>query len=399
MFKIAIPMFLKIETPLHVGSGQDLGVVDLPIQREKHTNYPKIEASGIKGSIREVFEEMAESLALRIFEEEEKSQEALQQLYFKVLSNKNRCLFEKKVPSLMEKICNEIKSIKEESESDDGGRKKQKESIKKVKEYIVHPLFGPEENGDFAGALGFSDARILLFPVRSVKGVFAYITCPYVLRRLCKDLEMSISSLNTVNNEVYIDIKENIKNLTDVISDVDVNEEKCITSSDSLLHIEVGKKEKMVVLEEYTFKVIESKDMLLNSIVNISGLEESESNRLMIVSDNDFRDFVTLSTEVITRTKIDNNTGTVKSGALFTEEYLPSEAVMYALVFASPIFGNGKRKEIFRDETSIKEAENVMSLFIDIMPKLVQMGGNATLGKGLICVEFPSNQIRKNQPE
>ena len=56
MFKQAKPLFLIVETPLHAGSGNDLGIVDLPIQREKHTDYPKIEASGLKGSIREIFD-------------------------------------------------------------------------------------------------------------------------------------------------------------------------------------------------------------------------------------------------------------------------------------------------------------------------------------------------------
>ena len=55
MFKQAKPLFLIVETPLHAGSGSDLGIVDLPIQREKHTDYPKIEASGLKGAIRETF--------------------------------------------------------------------------------------------------------------------------------------------------------------------------------------------------------------------------------------------------------------------------------------------------------------------------------------------------------
>lgn len=44
MFKSAKPVFLIVETSLHAGSGSDLGIVDLPIQREKHTDYPKIEA-------------------------------------------------------------------------------------------------------------------------------------------------------------------------------------------------------------------------------------------------------------------------------------------------------------------------------------------------------------------
>jgi len=38
---------------LHPGSGSELGIVDLPIQRERHTGYPKIEGSGLKGSLRE----------------------------------------------------------------------------------------------------------------------------------------------------------------------------------------------------------------------------------------------------------------------------------------------------------------------------------------------------------
>ena len=56
MYKKAIPFFLICETPLHAGSGSDLGVIDLPIQRERHTTFPKIESSSLKGSLREAFE-------------------------------------------------------------------------------------------------------------------------------------------------------------------------------------------------------------------------------------------------------------------------------------------------------------------------------------------------------
>ena len=59
MYKIARPLFFRCITPMHVGCGSDLGIVDLPIQREKHTGYPKIESSGIKGCIREDFEAVA----------------------------------------------------------------------------------------------------------------------------------------------------------------------------------------------------------------------------------------------------------------------------------------------------------------------------------------------------
>jgi CRISPR-associated protein Cmr4 len=49
--------FLKIKTisPLHVGSGSALSTVDLPIQREKHTGFPLVHSTSIKGSMRSHF--------------------------------------------------------------------------------------------------------------------------------------------------------------------------------------------------------------------------------------------------------------------------------------------------------------------------------------------------------
>ena len=41
MFKKAKPFFIKTLSSMHVGSGSDLGIIDLPIQREKHTGFPK----------------------------------------------------------------------------------------------------------------------------------------------------------------------------------------------------------------------------------------------------------------------------------------------------------------------------------------------------------------------
>src|SRR5215212_9939032 len=41
------------ETPLHCGSGSGSGFVDLPIQRERHSNFPVIPGSTIKGVLRD----------------------------------------------------------------------------------------------------------------------------------------------------------------------------------------------------------------------------------------------------------------------------------------------------------------------------------------------------------
>lgn len=43
-------------TPCHAGSGSSFGVIDLPIQRERHTNWPLIHASGMKGAMRAQFD-------------------------------------------------------------------------------------------------------------------------------------------------------------------------------------------------------------------------------------------------------------------------------------------------------------------------------------------------------
>ncbi len=52
MFKQNKLLFLYAVTPVHMGAGQALGVVDNPIQRERHTNHPNMAGSGIKGAIR-----------------------------------------------------------------------------------------------------------------------------------------------------------------------------------------------------------------------------------------------------------------------------------------------------------------------------------------------------------
>ena len=118
-----IMLGLFAETPLHPGTGSTTGVVDLPVQRERHTDFPIIQASGIKGAMREAAE--------------------------------------KKWPAI-----------------DEDGKKKTNP--------IVSAIFGPKDS-DHAGALAVTDARILAFPVRSLTNVYVWVTCPAVISRLKRD--------------------------------------------------------------------------------------------------------------------------------------------------------------------------------------------------------------------
>jgi len=291
MFKKAKIFYIKTITPMHVGSGSDLGIVDMPIQRESHTSYPKIEGSSLKGSIREAFEQSG----------------------------------------VDEIKIHQVFGFDETNAS---------ENAKKT--------FG-ENKDKFAGALGFSDARILLFPVKSVRGVFAYITCPDVIKRFKKDLEICKEKVNfEIPNENTITNNSKVK----------VNDNN-------------------VILEEYTFEIEEDKNTneLAEFLSQELGIEEI-GEKLVILSDDDFKDFVNMFTEIITRTKIDNITGTVKDGALFTEEYLPAETIMYSLALASPIMAPIEKSEI-------KDENKVLEFFEKNCPEILQIGGNATIGKGI----------------
>lgn len=306
MFQTSKPLFFICETPLHAGSGNDLGIVDLPIQREKHTSFPKIESSSLKGAIRESIEG-----------------EFIKQKADKAIERKND---------------------------------------------IVFALFGPEDAGNNAhiGALGFSDARLLLFPVKSMKGVFAWVTCPKVLDQFKRDLNITDASFG-ISGDYKVDTEGVCKLLNNDKSNLK------ISNSQNIL------------LEEYAFSYEP-----VNLAVNGKPLQDWFAENLptewqdkikediVILSNDDFKDFVNLSTEVITRTAIDNEKGTVKPGALFTEEFLPAESVMYSLVMASPVFK--------KDKGGLDTADKVMAEFETHLKALpvIQIGGGATLGKGIV---------------
>jgi len=301
MYKKFQPFFLIVETPLHAGSGSELGVLDLPIQRERYTNFPKIEGSSLKGAIREAFEATqndADSISL---------------------------------------------------------------------------VFGPEDDDIYASAIGFTDAKVLCFPVKSLKGVFAWVTCPMVLNRFVEDMHMT-------GQEEVID-NWDLSNVTNTVSE----------GSQVLLS-------NKVVLEEFTFEVCENKttseianalsEFLFSEDPVYAYWKEKMKKDLVILSDEDFEDFVSMSTEVITRTRISNETGTVETGALWTEEFLPQDTILYSIAMATPVRVEPNKKKEFHGDTSDKEAEKVIEFFKKGIPEVINIGGDQTIGKGIVRIRL-----------
>ena len=180
---------------------------------------------------------------------------------------------------------------------------------------LLDVVFGPPagKSSDFAGALSVTDARLLAFPVRSLKGVFAWVTCPAVLDRLARDASLAHLSLSWTVPQC----KENEA----VVSSGGCN---CLVGTS-------------LVLEEFEFTKAAADDAqeVAGWIANHL-LPEKEPNQqrnpyagtvvrfpkqFVILHDNDFTHFARHATEIMARVGLDYETKTVKSGCFSTRSF------------------------------------------------------------------------------
>lgn len=308
-------MIFNTITSTHAGSGTELSYIDLPIQREGHTGYPKIESSTIKGCLRSHI----------------------------TLKNEN-------------------------------GEKKTEKAA------MIEQIFGKADQGDFASAMAITDARILFFPVKSAKGIFGWVTCPFVLERFFKDYKLATDKDFPVEWEPE----------GESMSTSWAPKAGCIPNTGSKLSQHMGAKQ-VVMLEDYTFTVEENQNFKKFLLEFIKVLPEDSITRNMILehavilSDDDFAGFVKYSTEVNTRIKIDPKTGTVAGTALFTEEYLPPESILYSLVF----FNDSHIAQGEEEGKTVIERTQVKKEFMDLFSEdMIQIGADTTLGKGLVQVKL-----------
>lgn len=298
MFDKAAILYLYAETPLHAGSGTSLGVVDLPIQRERITGYPIVQASGLKGCLRDAV-----------------------------------------------------------GNGDPQRRQK------------VELVFGPDTQraSDHAGAISVGDARILLFPVRSLWGVFAWVTSRDVLARFRRDAQMAHVPVNWTETGPAID-------------------GEALVASEAL--VSNGR----IVLEEFAFAAKEDATakaiagwLAQNSLPageEYAYWRKALPQRLVILPENAFRDFMLFSTEVVSRIRLDDKTKTVARGALWSEEHLPSDTLLYALLFAS-------KPRVNSPPSDLRDADSVLKFVTDcIDDKRLQLGGDATVGRGFVKVRI-----------
>lgn len=269
-------------SPLHAGTGQGVGVIDLPIARERATGIPFLPGSSIKGVLRDT--------------------------------------------------CPDSKRL---------------------------AVFGPDTDHaeDHASSVQFTDARLLLLPVRSLAGTFAWVTSPLLLQRFKRDIEETDNLRAPVN------------------APQPASEKICVVSKEGCKIMLMHERQQAVVLEDLLLTPQPNEDVTLWANWLSSHLfpkdafwGEALRARLCIVHDNVLSFLVQTATEITARIQLDDKKKTVKETALWYEEALPAETVLASLVIASPVKA---------------EASEVFQVVNHLAQSVLQFGGNATVGRGL----------------
>lgn len=284
-------LFIHALTGLHPGGGTALGVVDLPVQRERHTQWPVIAGSSLKGVLRDAWRSK--------------------------LGAENHQLL---------------------------------------------AAFGPDtaNASDFAGALAFTDARLLAFPVRSLCGVFAWVTCRAVLGRLERDARLLAG--NSATPPTAPPVKR--------------GDAACPKGSDLLVDGE------RLLLEEFEFhrsgNDAGAADWLAENAVTDKATAARLAQNLVVLHDDDFTHFARHATEVVARVGLDYERKTVRGGALFYEEFLPPETLFYAVAMAT----DSRSKQVECN------AAGMLALLRSHTPPVLQIGADQTIGKGLCTIRM-----------
>ncbi len=274
--------WLHALTPVHAGVGLGSGFIDLPIMREKITNWPLIPGASVKGVLRD-------------------RHETVQSPYLELAFGK-----------------------------------------------------GVDENAN-AGAIVFTDARIVCLATRSYYGTFAYVTSPLVLSRLARDAMAAgvaaFAALKTVSLAPGGAV---------------------VPAEDSAVR-DRGK----TCLGELNLACAAADEAAGWAAALGAAVFPDEAwgaiftKRFVIVPDATFDFLCETGCEVNARIGIDRNKKTVKEGHFWYEESLPAESILSGLVWCD---------RVYQKDAPITSAELLDSVCGG--EQILQIGGKATVGKG-----------------
>lgn len=297
-------LYLHAITPIHTGTGQSVGTIDLPVARETVTNWPVLPGSGIKGELRDA--------------------------------------------------CRDAGTVNA----------------------ILKEVFGPdagagEQASEHAGGVWFPDAHLLCLPVRSLKGSFAWVTCPLALERWQRDhlaaglpFPLSVPTVAPPGDGPV----------------------PILLGATGAANLAIGT---TVYLEDLDLTVDPGQATAVDAIAGrISGAcfpdpawQTRFHGHFGVVPDDVFGFLAVTATEVAARVRIDQERKTVADGQLWYEEAVPAEAIFAAPLLAAP---QGKRRMAAINGTAADQGEAALfQVIADAVKSPIQLGGKASVGRGL----------------
>ncbi|MCK6530089.1 type III-B CRISPR module RAMP protein Cmr4 [Myxococcota bacterium] len=327
-------VFYYTETPLHAGSGTGIGAIDLPIQRERMSGLPIVQGSGIKGAWREAMRQRVGRGAAR------------------------------------------------DSKAGDGKGAD-----------LVLSWFGPEpprvgdgegKTGEaaptFAGCVSLGDARLLLLAVRTLKGGWAWVTCPLILERLVRDLEI-----------LGMELPGWVSPGADLAGAWVSKGAKSAVVSEGRLVIEdfdyaAEEREEVDRLGEFL------RERAFPDTPSYAPFRDRIPGQLAVLPDEELLFLAHHATEVVARIRMDGGTGTVAKGALWSEESIPAESFLWSL-------------GTFTGDRRPGEEAGAGAMRRDFVAAArecarIRLGGDRTVGRGVVGVRVyaPGAETEGSQP-
>jgi CRISPR-associated protein Cmr4 len=290
---------MRTLTPLHIGVGRVVGVVDLPIIRDA-LGFPLIPTSSLKGALRS---QLSEALA------------------------------------------------------DD----------------VLKVLFGPEpESGEeaYAGALALTEGYLLAMPARSLRGIWAFVTSPVLIRRFLRMIQMmkcleasrELEGLEKLADEL---LREGEKMRADQALICKEGEEK--------LSIEIMGKKSIIINEEFQLEC--GRNEAVRAFFEAAKVPEAW--RAVLLHDDRIRDVVERS--ILRRARVRLRQEKVVKEGPWSEEDIPTDALFFnILLYSKP----RKPHERLKDAKDVKG--RVFEALFRRRGGYVIFGGHETIGRGIV---------------
>lgn len=218
---------------------------------------------------------------------------------------------------------------------------------------FVNVIFGPDVENK-AGAVLFGEARLLLLPIRSLNAACLWATCPLALERFQRDTDRALGSLLPLP---------------------DFHQREALESGKVLTLVDREK----LFLEQWTYETTtldqDDATALVNAFLSplpndapVEARKKMLRERLVIMEDGEFQWFARNGLPVDAHNRLAPRTK--ESKALWYEETLPTDALLYTL--------------LIRRHAAPTNGEDHVGDFIEKLAEIgyLQVGGNETVGQG-----------------